>query len=80
MGSSAEQKIIGMLDVLSVEVVATRQSVERLEGRVGSLELKFDSLESKVDAGFNRLERRIDKFETRLLAVEADVRDIHSKL
>ena len=54
---SNEEKILQMLEGLTVEVKGISGKLERLESKVGMLEGKVDTLEGKVD----RLTERVDK-------------------
>jgi predicted nuclease with TOPRIM domain len=73
-GDDALRKILGLLDVLSVQLGETQASVARLETRFDALETRFDTLETRFDAletRFDRLETRFDRLEGRFDRFEA---------
>jgi len=60
MADETQQKILHLLDVLSVEVNATRAGVE--------------ALATQTSAGFERVERRLAHVEMRVETVETELR------
>ena len=84
MESRVEKKILGLLDVIALEVTELRGAVTELRGDV--TELRGDVRELRGDVGairedlatfrvetsqnFNRIERRLDNHETRIEAPE----------
>ena len=79
-----EKKILGLLDVIALEVTELRGNVTELRGDVTELrgdvtELRGDvtairdelgAFRAETSENFNRIERRIDNHETRIEALE----------
>jgi archaellum component FlaC len=81
MNSEAETKIIQMLDVISVEVVTTKNelraeiagSKDELRGELSELRGELSELRAEVRVGFNRVDRRLGRLETRVEHIESDL-------
>jgi hypothetical protein len=86
MGDDIQRKIFALLDVLSVEVGATRAGFEALsvETRSLSVEMRsgfadirdemrsgFANIREEMRSGFGRVERRLGNLETRVEDGEA---------
>ncbi|MBD5654749.1 MAG: hypothetical protein IAI50_06160 [Candidatus Eremiobacteraeota bacterium] len=63
-------RILRLLDVISIEVGAVRNDVRLLDAKVVGLEVKIDRLDVKLD----RLDVRAGRAETRVEGVETEVR------
>ena len=70
----AERKIIGMLDVLSLEVVSLRQDVAGLRDDNGEIKRDIGALRAEMSSGFDRLDRRMGRLETRVETLETGLR------
>jgi outer membrane murein-binding lipoprotein Lpp len=89
-----QEKILNLLDVLSVQVGATNVKVDSLSTRVDSLSTRVDalstdvgslrsdlgSLRSETRAGFERVERRLGHLETRFDVFEGGFRDLDRRV
>jgi hypothetical protein len=73
MENKAEAKILQLLDVISVEVAATRSETSELrnEMRAGF---------GRVDRRFGNLENRIESLETEVQIVKTDLKSVKIEL
>jgi hypothetical protein len=67
VNEETENKVLALLDVISVEVAASRVDIGRLDSKVASLN-------AQVTSGFERVERRLGHLETRVADVEIEAR------
>ncbi len=74
MNEETENKMLALLDVISVEVAASRVDIGRLDAKVASLDAGLTSLNTQVISGFERVERRLGHLETRVEDVEIEAR------
>lgn len=77
MNDETERRILKLLDVISVEVVAGRNDIQRLDAKVTGLDAKVTGLDAKVtglDVKVDRLDRRLGRVETRVEGVETELR------
>jgi archaellum component FlaC len=70
VNDETERRILKLLDVISVEVVAGRNDIQRLDAKVTGLDAKVTELDVKVD----RLDRRLGRVGTRVEGVETELR------
>jgi hypothetical protein len=77
MADSVQQKILDLLDVLCVEVGATRTAVEALAVETRS---SFSEVRGEIRFGFGRAERRLGNRETRFEDGEAKANATHARL
>jgi archaellum component FlaC len=63
MNREVVAKILQMLDVISVEVVTTKNE----------LRAEMSELRDEVRVGFNRVDRRLGRLETRVEHIETDL-------
>jgi len=66
MEDEAQAKILGLLDVISVEVAANRSVTAELR--------------NEVRAGFGRVDRRLGNLETCVEGVETELRSVKTEL
>ncbi len=67
------------ISVIKKAVTTTSKTVNKLEGKVDNLEVKFDKLENKVDnleVKFDKLENKVDNLEVKVDNIQADVSEI----
>jgi hypothetical protein len=73
MGRAAEAKILHLLDVISVEVAATRNELRN------EFRNEISGLRTEVRTGFDRVDRRLGNLESRVENVEADLRSFRGE-
>jgi hypothetical protein len=80
MESETEAKILRLLDVISLEVAATRNELrDEFRGEISGLRNEFSGLRTEMRTGFNRVERRLGNLETRVEGVETDLRSFRAE-
>ncbi|MBD5656550.1 MAG: hypothetical protein IAI50_15415 [Candidatus Eremiobacteraeota bacterium] len=70
MESRVEKKILGLLDVIALEVTELRGDVTVLRSDVTGLRSEMVEFRAETSANFNRIERRLDNHETRIEVLE----------
>ena len=88
MENETQAKILQLLDVISVEVAATRTELRdefRREiggpgSEIGGLRGEIGGLRSEMRTGFNRVERRLGNLETRVENVETELQSVQTDL
>jgi hypothetical protein len=82
MDSPAEQKMIGMLDVLANGLVGFRSEFDAFRAETSEnfkqLRTEMNDFRAETSANFNRIERRLDNHETRLENLEHRVTIVES--
>ena len=86
MSDETQHKILQLLDVISVEVAATRQETAANSRAIVSMRDETGELRTEMRSGFARVDRRLGNVETRLERVEtesaatrADLRDFRQE-
>ena len=74
MNDETGTRILALLDVISIEVAASRGDIRGLDKKVTSVDAKVNALDAKVTSGFDRVERRLGHLETRVENVETEAR------
>ena len=73
MKKQTEEKILQLLDVISVEVAANRNETTELRSELRS---ETTSLRTEMRAGFGRFDRRLGNLETRVESLETEVHEM----
>jgi archaellum component FlaC len=74
MNREVVAKILQMLDVISVEVVTTKNELRaEIAGAKYELRAEMSELRDEVRVGFNRVDRRLGRLETRVEHIETDL-------
>ncbi len=73
MKKQTEEKILQLLDVISVEVAANRNETTELRSELRS---ETTSLRTEMRAGFDRFDRGLGNLETRVESLETEVHEM----
>jgi RimJ/RimL family protein N-acetyltransferase len=90
VNEETETKVLALLDVIAVEVAASRADIGRLDAKVASLDTKVASLDTKVtsldtkvtslDTKVTSLETRFDRVDQRLGRIETRVEGLETEV
>jgi hypothetical protein len=79
MSDETQNKVLKLLDVISVEVAATRQDTAANSREIVAMRQETADLRTEMRAGFGRVERRLGHIEVRVETVETELRSFRGE-
>lgn len=79
MSDETQNKVLQLLDVISVEVAATRQETAANSEAIVAMREETAELGTEMRAGFGRVERRLGHIEVRVETVETELRSFRGE-